>query len=153
MYAINLGNFPSRCRSNFYTEVAHRNLKDGNYLCTEDGKVNVSIENVSQTDFEYQEPIIPEENVNTCESLVLGITSEKELIKIYPNPIKGALFVTAANSYKLDIYSTTSSLIFSEKENEGGQVHSYNVSKLVSGFYIVKLTMNSGIETKIIYID
>jgi len=76
----------------------------------------------------------------------LGIQkNEKDVISIYPNPVKDILSFQSNSPIKMvSIYNTLGAVVLSAKALNNNNL---NVSNLTSGIYMIKIQTDNGIET------
>ncbi len=86
--------------------------------------------------------------LNTALS-VNSVTETK--FNIYPNPTKGLVYINTLNLVSIDVIDVLGKVVFSTKNiNNGGNI---DLSSLQKGVYLVKISNESGSETKKIILE
>ncbi len=80
-------------------------------------------------------------------SMTTGVNeNHKEMISVFPNPVTDKLTVEAGRVIgRCDVYSVTGSIVMSQQGGDGKM--EIQLSELPSGTYVVKVTMDSSVET------
>ncbi len=117
----------------------------------------------------YEDPDVTEGSATSCEegydgevedytinvttSTVSVLEVNKEKINIFPNPNNGTFTITLNNADKtnIKIYDLNGKLVFEDVQNVAKE--RYQLSKLISGVYIIKLISKNDIFTKRITIQ
>lgn len=93
---------------------------------------------VASIQFNYENQIIERNSTVTKDTSILAVNdSEKEVIRIYPNPVKNQLTITGTtNDQKYEIYSLDGKLV---KTGTYSSPQLINVNKLSKGIYLLKI--------------
>lgn len=101
--------------------------------------------NTAKIYFDYNAPIVTNTYTTSVESTLATyeIKNNKNVISIYPNPVKDILYIESTNEVtKVEIYDTAGRVITSM----GTKGNSVNVSHLPKGNYLIKLFLQDKIS-------
>ena len=113
--------------------------------------VGTEIKNKAAIYFDYNEPVITNETLNTITE-PQGITDEQEVssLVVYPNPTTGDLNIdlgNAENTTAINIYDLQGRLIMTTQAIKNASTQRVSVSHLVNGIYFIELVKEKGLRS------
>ena len=130
------------------SEMASRGLVS--YSITQNPNLSpgTSIKNSAAIYFDYNEPVITNQTLNTIQFPV-GVEDLQSVydLSVYPNPATNELNIklsNAANASVINIYDLQGRLLLNENITNKTNMHKVNISLLVNGCYFVVVEKNDG---------
>ena len=120
--------------------ITINNLPVGNHTIL---KQNVA--NLFYISTKYNVTLPIAHNINTAQNTENNVETD---LSLYPNPVTGTLYLSSSNHKieKADIYNMTGTLV----KSSGNDTEAIDVSGLISGVYLVKVTTDKWASDKII---
>lgn len=113
--------------------------------------IGTEIKNKAAIYFDYNEPVITNQTVNTIEAPQGVLETENQLsITLYPNPTSGDLNIElsgAADITAINIFDLQGRLVVTEQAERNSSTQKISVANLNNGIYFIELVKTDGQKT------